>query len=68
MSNTNNTFSIDQTAVAPNGVTTGNLVFYLTTVADSSSFTNGYTIKIKSDTAMDVIIDNITRVSRQKIK
>ncbi|MFC4380957.1 MULTISPECIES: hypothetical protein [Chryseobacterium] len=66
MSNTNNTFSIDQTAVAPNGVTTGNLVFYLTTVADSSSFTNGYTIKIKSDTAMDVIIDNITRVSQAK--
>lgn len=66
MSNMNNTFSIDQTAVAPNGVTTGNLVFYLTTVADSSSFTNGYTIKIKSDTAMDIIIDNITRVSQAK--
>ncbi|MCJ7936269.1 MAG: hypothetical protein MUW56_22210 [Chryseobacterium sp.] len=66
MANPSTSFSIDQTAVAPNGVTSGNLVFYLTTVADSSSTTNGYTIKIKSDTAMDVIIDSITRVSQAK--
>ncbi|MGG5208020.1 hypothetical protein ACQWU4_03670 [Chryseobacterium sp. MIQD13] len=60
------TFSIDQTAIAPNGVTTGNLVFYLVTIADSLSISNGYTIKIKSDTAMDITIDSITRISQAK--
>lgn len=60
------TFSIDQTAIAPNGVTTGNLVFYLVTVADSLSIGNGYTFKIKSDTAMDITIDSITRISQAK--
>jgi hypothetical protein len=60
------TFSIDQTAVAPNGVTTGNVVFYLVTVADSLSLSNGYNFKIKSDTAMDVTIDSITRISQAK--
>lgn len=60
------TFSIDQTAVAPNGVTTGDLVFYLVTVADSSSITNGYTLKIKSDTAMDATVSSVTRISQAK--
>ncbi|BAP32427.1 uncharacterized protein CHSO_3390 [Chryseobacterium sp. StRB126] len=60
------TFSIDQTAIAPNGVTTGNLVFYLVTVADSLSIGSGYTFKIKSDTAMDITIDSITRISQAK--
>lgn len=60
------TFSIDQTAVAPNGVTSGNLVFYLVTVADSLSIGSGYLIKIKSDTVMDVIIDSVTRISQAK--
>ncbi|UKB86021.1 hypothetical protein LF887_10460 [Chryseobacterium sp. MEBOG06] len=60
------TFSIDQTAVAPNGVTTGNLVFYLITIADSLSIGSGYIIKIKSDTPMDVTINSITRVSQAK--
>ncbi|WP_131368553.1 hypothetical protein [Chryseobacterium soli] len=60
------TFSIDQTAVAPNGVTTGDLVFYLVTVPDSMSLANGYTFKIKSDTAMNVTITSITRISQAK--
>ncbi|WP_051881998.1 hypothetical protein [Chryseobacterium soli] len=60
------TFSIDQTAVAPNGVTTGNLVFYLISIADPLSIGTGYIIKIKSDTAMDVTIKSITRVSQEK--
>ncbi|MDM1554716.1 hypothetical protein PYS58_04765 [Chryseobacterium indologenes] len=60
------TFSIDQTAVAPNGVTSGDLVFYLVTVADNLSIGSGYTIKIKSDTAMDATIDSITRISQAK--
>ena len=60
------TFTIDQTAVAPNGVTSGDLVFYLVTVADPLSIGSGYVIKIKSDTAMDAKIDSITRVSQEK--
>ncbi|UKB86020.1 hypothetical protein LF887_10455 [Chryseobacterium sp. MEBOG06] len=60
------TFSIDQTVVAPNGVTTGDLVFYLVTVPDSMSLANGYSLKIKSDTAMDVTITSVTRISQAK--
>lgn len=60
------TFSIDQTAVAPNGVTSGNLVFYLVSVADPLSIGSGYIIKIKSDTALDATIDSITRISQAK--
>ncbi|MBV8327673.1 hypothetical protein [Chryseobacterium sp.] len=60
------TFSIDQTAVAPNGVTSGDLVFYLLTVADPLSIGSGYVIKIKSDTPLDATISSITRVSQEK--
>jgi hypothetical protein len=60
------TFSIDQTAVAPNGVTSGNLVFYLVSVADPLSIGSGYLIKIKSDTSLDATIDSITRISQAK--
>jgi hypothetical protein len=60
------TFSIDQTAIAPNGVTTGDLIFYLVTVPDSQSLANGYALKIKSDTEMDVTITSITRISQAK--
>ncbi|RKE77174.1 hypothetical protein [Chryseobacterium sp. AG363] len=60
------TFSIDQTAIAPNGVSSGNLVFYLITIADNLSIGSGYSLKIKSDTPMDVTIDSITRISQAK--
>ncbi|MDH5032987.1 hypothetical protein [Chryseobacterium cucumeris] len=60
------TFSIDQTAVAPNGVTSGDLVFYLVSVADPLSIGSGYLIKIKSDTSLDATINSITRISQAK--
>ncbi|BFO67482.1 hypothetical protein [Chryseobacterium sp. KCF3-3] len=60
------TFSIDQTAIAPNGVTSGNLVFYLVSIADNLSIGSGYSLKIQSDTPMDAVIDSITRISQAK--
>lgn len=59
-------FSIDQTAIAPNGVTSGNLVFYLISIADNLSIGSGYNLKIQSDTVMDLTIDSITRISQAK--
>ena len=66
LSNSNSTLSLDQTSIAPNGGVSGTLVFYFVTIADSNSIANGYSFRVKSDTAMDVIIDSITRVSQAK--
>ncbi|WP_336687254.1 hypothetical protein [Chryseobacterium bernardetii] len=66
MTNATGTLSMDQTAIAPNGTTTGSLVFYFVAVADATSIGSGYGFKVKSDTAMDLTIDNVLRVSQAK--
>ncbi|WP_312296805.1 hypothetical protein [Chryseobacterium sp.] len=66
MTNATGTLSMDQTSIAPNGTTTGSLVFYFVAVADATSIGSGYNFKVKSDTAMDLTIDNVLRVSQAK--
>ncbi|MGG7437264.1 hypothetical protein [Chryseobacterium arthrosphaerae] len=66
MTNATGTLSMDQTAIAPNGTTTGSLVFYFVAVADATSIGSGYSFRVKSDTAMDLTIDNVLRVSQAK--
>ncbi len=66
MSNPDSTFSIDQTAVAPNGLSAGNLVYYLVSIADPASIGKGYIIELTSDTPLTATIDSITRISTNK--